>query len=114
MEKSSSDSSHNLPSPKPWAFDPNVQIYDLTQTCRPPPFDVEQRMKMLSSMLSESKYSHQHENIKAVMDMYKTGATPDTSGPWWFVDGKFLEQEPVLRELPYGCSLFVEVRFLFH
>ncbi|KAL2058837.1 hypothetical protein ABVK25_000129 [Lepraria finkii] len=116
MQKSISNGSHDLLSTNsnieeigsPWPFDSNVKIIDLTHTCMPPLFDVDQRMEMLSSMLSDPKLSHQRDNIEAVMPMYKTGATPTTNAPWWFVNGKFLEQEPELEQLPYGCSLFVE------
>lgn len=80
----------------------------------PPLFDVDQRMEMLSSMLSDPKLSHQRDNIEAVMAMYKTGAIPTTNAPWCFVNGKFFEQEPELEQLPHGCSLFVEVRLISH
>ena len=98
---------------KSWPFDSNVKIIDLTDTRTRPPIDVEERMEMLSSMLSDPKLSYQYENIKSVMAMYKTGAMPTVNDPWYFVNGKFFEepQQPVLENLPPG-AVFVEVRFL--
>ena len=46
------------------------------------------------------------------MAMYKTGTTPATSRPWWFVDGHFFKEQPELEKLPYGTIVFVEVSFL--
>ena len=100
---------------KSWPFDSNVKIIDLTHTCKPPPFDVEARMEMLSSMLLDPTLSHQYDNIKSVMAIYKIGATPTVSAPWYFVNGKFFEeQQPVLGKLPPGAPVFVEVHFLSH
>lgn len=90
------------------------KIIDLTDTYEAPEIDVGERMRMLSMMLSNHLLSHQHKNIEAVMAMYKTGTTPTTSAPWWFVNGEFFKEQPELEKLPHGCIVFVEVCFLSH
>ena len=101
---------HDSPSPEKIKY----KIIDLSDKRKAPPIDVEERMKTLSDMLSNPIFSHQHQNIEAVMAMYKNGATPTTSRPWWFVDGDFLTIQPELEKLPYGSIVFVEVSLWSH
>lgn len=93
----------------PWAYDNKIQIMKLIDTREPTIPNVDQRMEMLSGMLSDPYLSHQCDNIKAVMAMYETGARPDGEG-WYFVGGKLYEKFPGSKEIPRGSAPFHEVR----
>ena len=59
-----------------------------------PVFNVEERIKSLTEQLSNPKLSHQVENFKAALKLYKAGQYPTARKPWYFIDGKLSPTRP--------------------
>ena len=70
--------------------------------------DAKERIKDLTAALKDPAQSHQYENYRAALKLYKAGKTPP-SGGWFFMKGKMCPDLPKLSEMPDGVALHIEV-----
>ena len=70
--------------------------------------DAKERIKDLTAALKDPAQSHQYENYRAALKLYKAGKTPPNGG-WFFMKGKMCPDLPKLSEMPDGVALHIEV-----